>query len=145
MEEEREKKEEPKTDFSYLAKLARAYAEEERTRKRGRMSEEKRAYIVEMQRRLLSIAGALSAYFERAEKKELAAILFKNAGDALRDLDAAEETITLIGRETATLRDEAILLANRCLNMLEGGAVNADLFRYILSEISALYALNIID
>ena len=143
MDEEREKTEETKTDFSYLARLARAYAEEEKARKRVRMSEEKRSYLIEMQRGLLSIARRFSEYFERAEKKELAAILCKNAGDALADLGAAAEETPI--KEGTPLRDEAILLANRSLNMLEGGAVNADLFRYILSEISALYALTVID
>lgn len=125
-------------DYSYLTKLSEAYKRAQAERRKLELNDEKRAYLAEMQRELAAIGHSLLHYFEREEKKELAAYLFRNAESILRT----------IGEDSAvTERDEippfprAILLANRSLDALSGAGGYGDLTHMILAELSALYAL----
>ena len=132
---------EEETDFSYLAKLSEAYKRTQAERRKLELNDEKREYLLQMQRELAAVARALLTYFEREEKKELAAMLLANAENVISSLKG-ERDADAPPSEPSFIR--AVLLANRSLNALGNGRGYGDLSHMILSEISALYALSVI-
>jgi len=148
MQEERKETQysEEECDFSYLAKLSQAYKQAQAERRKVDLGDEKRQYLITMQRELFSIGKHLLHFYLKNGKKELAAMLMTNAERLLHALseeptDAANHPIDNVD---ATLLTRAVLLANRSLITVGATGKNGELFHMILSEISALYALNFI-
>ena len=139
--EKKTENQEETSDFSYMAKLSEAYKRAFAEKKPFVQDKEKRLYLARMQREMKRIATALAGYFEREEKRELALMLQKSAGDAAAMLGECEECAAEAERPAASLLVRAVLLANRSLNALADQRSCGKLYHCILSEICALYAL----
>ena len=139
----------PTDPLAYMEELSVAYQRafaERLAKSRCPLSEEKRAAILEMQLELSRAAGKLALAFGEESKKELARMIKESAEETLRALSYDEEEAfaadPLAPPSPSALLCRAVLLGNRCLNLLvRHAACDMKLFCLISSELSALYAL----
>ena len=137
----------------YMEELSAAYREafaKRLAKKPNELSEEKRGAIVKMQLELSRTAGKLALAFRIEEKKELARMIKESAEETLRALAYDEEETFAADPVTpeppALLLTRAVMLGNRCLNLLvRHNECNERLFYLVSSELSALYALAAIN
>ena len=142
---EKDRESERADDFGYMEELSRAYREaltRRITSRESSISEEKRDLLGTIQREILYIAES-TAREERGEaRRELALMIRESAEECLRALSIEAKG------ESATLPSlsRAVLLANRALNLLIRHArEESKLTTFVLSELSALYALAAIN
>ena len=141
------------TTQDYMEELSAAYREAfaKRLAKRGHdLPDEKRNLIFKMQTELSRAAGKLAVSFRAEEKKELARMIKESAEETLRALRYDEEESFSADPATpeppAVILTRAVMLANRCLNLLvRHNDCSERLFYLVSSELSALYALAAIN
>ena len=151
--QEEKNNEEKEESFPYMEKLSQAYAEAFAKRLRHSeepLPQEKRELIVKMQCEISRTAGKLAVATAREERKELSRMIKESAEETLRVLRYDEEepfgSDSLAALPPSLLLARAVLLANRCLNLLiRHTGTDTKLLPLVLSELSAIYALAAIN
>ena len=141
-----EKENASEDNFGYMEQLARAYREALTKRLTGRpsLSDEKKGLLAAMQREIKGIAWRVYQAEKREERRELSLMVTESAEECLRLLE--EEGGEGAEVRPAPLLARAVLLANRCLNLLIRHARETSLLTtLVMSELSALYALAAIN
>lgn len=142
-----------KDEFEYMEQLSKAYREafaKRLIKKQSAFPEEKRAALSKMQAEEHRLAGMIAGGLSTEESRELAEMIKESASECLALLSFDENTVLpipdLSTPHPARLLSRAVILANRCLNLLTRHTEGEPrLIFLILSELSALYALAAIN
>ena len=148
-----EKRNETDHPFDYMEDLSKAYEESFAKRlrsKRDPLPEEKRDLLARMQLEVRRVASRLASVLPSEEKKELARMIEESAEETLQALRYDEKEVypsdPFVTLPIVLALSRAVLLANRCLNLLvRHREAEERIAHLLLSELSALYALAAIN